>query len=278
MVTSTTGSRVVKYSHSIGYRGVVGLSFYQPVALARGKGGLIYVVNRGHESSPKVKRITVVTLDEDYVTQFSTGGADDGQMVWPTSIVLDKDENVYVSDESLQRISIFSKDGEFLSKWGKEGDGDGQLNRPSGLAFDSQDNLFIVDSSNNRVQKFTKDGNFLAKWGQSGSGEGEFNLPWGIDIDKEDNVYIADWRNNRVQKFAPDGQYLMTIGTPGKWTPRIPNHQEIYAAPDGEINRPTGVAVDKDGDIWGHRQPQRPGGRCSPPMEVSSSPSPAMPP
>ncbi len=248
MVTYTAGNHPVTYSHTIGKRGVPGFS--QMVDMARGKGDLIYVVNRAYEYRPEGKRVSIVTINEDYVSKFGSGGTGDGQMTWPTSIALDKDENVYVSDESLQRISIFSKDGEFLSKWGEAGHDDGQLNGPSGLAFDSQDNLFIVDSANNRVQKFSKDGNFLAKWGQFGSGEGEFNLPWGIDIDKEDNVYIADWRNNRVQKFAPDGQYLMTIGTPGKWTPRRPNHQEIYAAPDGELSRPVGVAVDKDGDVW----------------------------
>jgi len=248
MVTYTAGTRVVKYIKTIGRKGPPGYS--QIVAIARGKGDLIYVVSRAYEYHPIGKRVTIATINEDYISEFSTGGTSDGKMVWPTSIALDKDENVYISDEDLQRISIFSKDGEFLAKWGEAGEDDGQLNRPSGIAFDSQDNLFIVDSSNNRVQKFTREGNFLAKWGQFGSGEGEFNLPWGIDIDKEDNVYIADWRNNRVQKFAPDGQYLMTIGTPGTWTPRTPNHQEIYAAPDGELNRPAGVAVNSDGDIW----------------------------
>ena len=248
MVTTTTSKRVVKYVKTIGHRGKP--TGPQPVGMVRGKGDLIYVVSRAYEYSPGGKGVGVITLDEDYVNKFGTGGTEDGKFVWPTSIVLDKEENVYVSDEDLQRISIFSKDGEFLSKWGEAGDGDSQLNRPSGMAFDSQDNLFIVDSSNNRVQKFTKDGKYLAKWGQFGSGEGEFNLPWGIDIDKEDNVYVADWRNNRVQKFAPDGQYLMTIGTPGKWTPRRPNHQELYLAPDGELSRPADVAVDKDGDIW----------------------------
>ncbi len=248
MVTYTAGNRIVRYSHTIGRSGEPGFSAI--VAMARGKGDLIYAVNRAKEWWTAGKRVSIHTVDQNYVTRFGSGGTSDGKMVWPTSIALDKDENVYLADEDLQRISIFSKDGEFLAKWGEAGEGDGQINRPSGLAFDSQDNLFIVDSSNNRVQKFTKEGNFLAKWGQFGSGEGEFNLPWGIDIDKEDNVYVADWRNNRVQKFAPDGQYLMTIGTPGTWTPRTFNHQEIYAAPDGELNRPAGVAVDRDGDIW----------------------------
>ena len=248
MVTYTAGNRIVKYVKTIGKRAAPGFSQMADFALA--KEGWLYVINRAYEYLPRTKGVSIVTINEDYVSKFSTGGTGDGQMVWPTSIAIDKNENVYVSDENLQRISIFSKDGEFLSKWGEAGDGDGQIDRPSGLAFDSEDNLFIVDSANNRIQKFTKDGKFLAKWGQFGSGEGEFNLPWGIDIDKEDNVYIADWRNNRVQKFSPDGEYLMTIGTPGVWTPRPPNHQEINTAPDGELNRPAGVAVDKDGDIW----------------------------
>jgi len=220
------------------------------VDFALAKEDLVYVINRAYEYRPENKKISIITTNEDYVSKFSTGGTGDGQMVWPTSIAIDRSDNVYLSDEALHRVTVFNKDGEFLNKWGEAGDGDGQLNGPSGLAFDSEDNLFVVDSANNRIQKFTKEGEFLTKWGQFGSGEGEFNLPWGIAIDKEDNVYIADWRNNRVQKFSPDGEYLMTIGTPGVWTPRKPNHQEINTAPDGELNRPAGVAVDKDGDIW----------------------------
>ncbi len=248
MSTYTVADGVIKYSHTIGKRD--GPGSRQPVAVARDKGNLVYLLSRGYEGQHGTKRVTVYSIDGDYVNKFGTGGTEDGQFVWPTDIAFDREENLFVSDEDLQRISIFSKDGEFLSKWGEAGEGDGQLNRPSGIAFDSQDNLFIVDSANSRIQKFTKDGKYLAKWGQFGSGEGEFNLPWGIDIDKEDNVYVADWRNNRVQKFAPDGQYLMTIGTPGKWTPRPPNHQEIFPAPDGELSRPAGVAVNSDGDIW----------------------------
>ncbi len=237
------------YSHTIGrleIRG--GDGFSNPVAMARGEGDRMYVLSRGLETTVLTpnKRVTICTVGEEYISQFGkvmsaeeaiSSAPPDGSFMWPTSIALDKEGNVYVADEWLNRISIFTKDGEWIGKWGTPGDGDGEIHRPSGMAFDKDDNLYMVDSLNNRIQVFTKDGRFLStKWGESGSGDGEFNMPWGIDIDKNGDVYVADWRNDRIQKFTPDGQFLMTFGASGKG--------------DGEFNRPTSVAVDKDGIIY----------------------------
>jgi DNA-binding beta-propeller fold protein YncE len=225
------------YSHSIGRGEQTGQGFRYPVALVvNPRTGLMYVANRSYEYRIELKRITICTVDEDFIGQFSTGGFGDGQIFWPRGLTIDKEDNVYLSDEWLQRISIWNADGEYLGKWGTEGSGDGQINRPAGIAFDSQDNLFVVDGSNHRIQKFTKDGQFLGKWGSFGSGDGQFNYPWGIEIDANDNVYVADWRNDRIQKFSPEGELLMKLGSSG--------------SEDGQFNRPTGVAVDKDGDIY----------------------------
>ena len=234
-----------QYSHTIGRSELFGTGFLLPVAVARGEGDLMYVVSRSYEHYPEALRVTVCTVGEDLVSEFARGAPEtgphefppaDGSFVWPTSIVLDREWNVYVADEWLNRISIFTKDGDWIGKWGTPGDGDGEINRPSGLAFDQDDNLYMVDSLNNRIQKFTKDGKFLAKWGREGSGDGEFNMPWGIDVDTKGGVYVADWRNDRIQKFTPDGRMLMEIGSSGTG--------------DGEFNRPTSVAVDKQGIIY----------------------------
>jgi sugar lactone lactonase YvrE len=111
-----------------------------------------------------------------------------------------------------------------------------------------------VDSRNNRVQKFSLDGKFLGKFGTAGSDDGEFNLPWGICLDKDGNIFVADWRNDRVQSFTNDGKWLATFGRPGTGGDcSIARDQGgiVYVdVPVGQFNRPTGVCVDDDGDIY----------------------------
>ena len=244
-MTTRTLTPSFQYSHTIGRLEYSGPGFRNPVAMARGAGDIMYVVNRSLEYRPDGKRVTMCSVDEEYIGEFARGvttageaevSVADGSLIWPTSIALDSESNVYVADEWLNRISVFDKDGEWLGKWGTQGKNDGEIDRPSGLAFDRDDNLLLVDSVNNRIQKFSKDGKFLAKWGSEGSGDGQFRLPWGIAIDAEDDFYIADWRNDRIQKFSPDGRFLMKLGSSG--------------CGDGQLNRPTGVAVDQEGLIY----------------------------
>ena len=229
-------TRSFHYSHTIGRLEAHGPGFRHPMDLAIADGDLLYVVSRSRLGRVDGVRVTMCTLGEDYLGEFSSFGEGDGEMFWPVSIDLDSDGNVYVADQWLNRISIFDKVGQFLDKWGMAGDGDGQLIQPSGITFDGEDNLYVVDSQNNRVQKFTKDGRFLLKWGEAGSGPGQFNLPWGIDVDHNGDVYVADWRNDRIQKFTREGEFRAEFGSSGSDV--------------GEFNRPSGVAVDRDGDIY----------------------------
>jgi len=244
MLTTTAAGRVFDHSYCIGMYSMSGLGFWDPVDFALGANGVLYVINRGGEELGQ--RISKCTVDHKFLSQFGGFGSGDGQFVWPTSIDLDRDENLYVADEQLQRISIFDKEGKFLAKWGKPGSGEGELRGPSGLAFDREDNLYMVDSLNSRVQKFTKDGKFLGTWGRHGDGDGEFNMPWGICLDSQGDVYVADWKNSRIQKFSAAGAFLATFGG--------------AEAGVGEIRRPTGVAVDADGDVyvtdWSHHRLQ----------------------
>ena len=111
-----------------------------------------------------------------------------------------------------------------------------------------------MDSRNNRVQKFGLDGKFLGKFGSAGSADGQFNLPWGICLDNDDNIFVADWRNDRVQSFTSDGKWLASFGTPGTggdcYNARVKGGITYSHAPVGQFNRPTGVCVDQDGDIY----------------------------
>ncbi len=244
-MTTQTLSVTLQYDKTIGRAEFSGPGFRNPVALALAEDETMYVLNRSYDYRPDGKRITICTIDEDYVGEFARGVTTqgdgeptdmDGAIIWPTAIAINSEGTVYVADEAINRISVYSSEGEFLRKWERSGSGDGEWDKPSGLAFDSNDNLYMVDSGNNRVLKLTKDGDFIAKWGSEGSGDGELNMPWGITVDKHDNVYIADWRNDRIQKFDSGGRFLLAFGSTGSG--------------EGQLNRPTDVAVDPDGDIY----------------------------
>ena len=238
-----------RYTHTIGRGEEAGPGFKNPVSVARGADDVLYVVSRAYDYRADSKRITVCTVgEEEYIGEIGNGGrlggdlmdsgenASDGSLVWPTSIALDSDENLYVTDEWLNRVAIFSKDGDWLGSWGVVGEGDGEFSQPSGIHLDADDNVFLVDTGNNRVQKYTKDGKYISSFGSFGTGDGELNMPWGIDLDADGNIYVADWRNDRIQKFDSAGNFLMKFGTTGSG--------------EGELKRPTDVAVDGDGIIY----------------------------
>ncbi len=228
--------RAFSYSHSIGRNEFAGTGFRNPVDMALGDDDVAYVLNRAYENRPDGVRISVVTLKEEYISEFGSYGEGDGQFIWPTSITLDAQGNVYVADEWLNRISVFNGEGEFQRSWGKAGSGDGELDRPAGLAISKDGTVFLTDSRNHRVQKFTLEGKYLGQFGSFGSGPGQLNMPWGIGLDDEGNVYVADWRNDRIQQFTADGTWQASFGQSGTNI--------------GQFNRPSSVCVDADGDIY----------------------------
>ena len=82
-------------------------------------------------------------------------------------------------------------------------------------------------------------------------------MPWGITIDDQGNVYIADWNNNRIQKFTADGKHLLTFGSgkpagvaPDGGTPYSHQFDAHIAVNPKDLNHPTGVAVDAEGDVY----------------------------
>jgi DNA-binding beta-propeller fold protein YncE len=243
----TTTAFRLKYADNVGFcADMGGRGFMMPTAMVIRDDGLIFVVSRSNTTARNIIGIQKVTRNHDYFGQIGTYGNKPGQMIWPTSLALDSEDNLYLADEFLHRITIFDRDGNLVSTWGKKGSAEGEIDSPSGILFNHDDNLVMVDHRNNRIQKFTRDGRFISAFGSAGDGDGQFNLPWGIAQDKQGNLYVADWRNDRIQKFTKDGEFLAKFGTSGDG--------------DGQFNRPSGVGVDSEGNIyvadWGNQRVQ----------------------
>lgn len=238
----------LKYSHSVGNLALTGRGFSNPYDITVVNGRILYVINRSNptQAPQGAVRVTICTVDEEYIGTMGGFGEDDGGFVWPTAITSDSEGNIYVADEHRHDVQVFNRDHKFVRKWGTYGSGPDEMDRPSGLATDSKDNIFVVDHMNNRIQKRRPDGEVVLTWGSFGDGPGEFNLPWGICTDKDDNVYVADWRNDRIQKFTNNGEYISTIGHSGSGV--------------GQLSRPANVGVDKDGNVyvadWGNERVQ----------------------
>jgi DNA-binding beta-propeller fold protein YncE len=235
------------YLKTVGVKGVID----DPLDIAFGGDGRVYVLGSGPVRVTNLDHEDMGTIGErayspDYGSNGDVIAVEEGELFMPVQLVLDGEENLYISDEACHTISIFSKDGKFLSRWGEYGTGDGQLKRPSGIAFDADENLFVVDTMNHRIQKFTKEGRYLSSWGSFGTGEGEFNMPWGIAVDDDGDVYVSDWRSDRIQKFSPEGEFIFQFGETGSGK--------------GQFVRPAGIAVDHDFDIyvcdWGNNRIQ----------------------
>lgn len=243
----TTTAFKLKYVSNVGFcADQGGRGFMMPTAMTIRGDGRIFVVSRSNTTALNIIGIQMVTTNHDFFGQIGDYGSKPGQMIWPTALALDSEDNLYLADEFLQRITIYDKDGDLVSTWGTEGSAEGEFDGPSGLLFDQEDNLIVVDHKNHRIQKFTKDGKFLSTWGSFGDGDGQFNLPWGISQDGNGNLYVADWRNDRIQKFTSDGEFLAKYGTSGDG--------------DGQLHRPSGVGVDSEGNIyiadWGNQRVQ----------------------
>ena len=239
-LNTIVGGRAWLYSHNIGRNAQAGMGFSNPVGVAVANDGVLYVANRSGEQNPS-SRISKVTLDQEFITEFGRtgpayGGGGREHFTWLTGVALDSEENVYTSDEWKSQITVFDKEGNLLSVWGEKGNGAGQLDGPAGIALDADETLWIVDCNNGRVQHFTKDGQHLGSFGEPGEAEGQFNMPYGITLDAAGNIYVADWGNHRVQKFSPDGTFLLTFG-----------HGGVGA---GSLNHPSGVCVDNEGDVY----------------------------
>ena len=245
-----TTTAAIRYSHTVGSLSNQGRGFQNPVDVALDSEGVMYVLNRAGPELPirlPYKRVSMCTVDEEFLGEFGSGGTANGEFWWPSSLAFDSRDRLYVTDEALNRVTVFSTTGEVLDVWGEAGVGPGQLAHPSYIACDSDDTLLIADSGNHRIQKFTTEGTFVESWGTFGYGESHFNAPWGIALDAEGSVYVSDWGNDRIQKLTPQGEFIEQWPRPGAAQPEA-----------DRIKNPAGLCVDASGTIyvadWGNER------------------------
>jgi DNA-binding beta-propeller fold protein YncE len=124
-----------------------------------------------------------------------------GTFSLPSSVAVDKDGNVYVTDTLNNRVEIFDADGKFISMFGKNGDGPADFTRPKGIAVDCDGNIWVIDTYQDKVKIFNQQGRLLAYVGDHGDYPGQFKAAFGIAIDKNNRVITSEQWPGRLQIF-----------------------------------------------------------------------------
>ena len=94
----------------------------------------------------------VFTAEGKFLRKFGKYGSGGGELNLPSSVSIDSDDIVYVTESSNHRVSMFTSEGQFLRSFGTKGGGPGQFNEPRGIAVDKDGLVYVSDYNNNRIQ------------------------------------------------------------------------------------------------------------------------------
>jgi len=211
-------------------------------------------------ASASTASTTVTATALSALTYTSTGPG--GGLNHPQGVSADNGA-VYVSDTGAGVVATIAN-GETHAVTGspvgngEAGDG-GQASaatvaRPTGTAEDAQGDLFIADTEDNVIREVTPDGviHRVAGTGTEGSHlasgsatSSELNQPQAVAVTPNGDLLIADTGNNRVLVVTPSGKIAVLAGdgTPGYLGDNGP-------AAGAELNQPSGVAVDGQGNVY----------------------------
>ncbi len=161
----------------------------------------------------------------DTIPSTRTGSIAAG-LVAPTSVALDADGNIYVSESSRNRLLVYSSSGQYLKKLER-------LAKPAGVAVDGSGRIYVCNAGSRSVSVYNSGLLLLRKLG---AGNGEFQLPVAVAIGNAGNIHVADAKGDKVKVYRPDGTLRFAFGTHGN--------------DDGNFNFPTSIAIDAaTGDV-----------------------------
>ena len=220
----------------------------------------------------------------------------------PSSVVVDTNGDVLISDQANFRIRMLDPTQTIYTVAGTGTPGAGgdggpataaQLNGPLGqaaapasrIAIDARNRIYVADTSNNKIRLINEVGEIstivgTGTAGYSGDGgqavDAELNTPSDVAITPNGTLYIADTYNSVVRVVKPDG----TIDTfAGNGTPGFSG--DAGPAKSAELNRPYGVEVAPNGDVYiadtyNQRIRQVSGVSQTPPPTPAPSPTPVI--
>jgi len=155
--------------------------------------GDIYVTD-GYGNS----RVHRFDSEGKHILSWGAPGLDPGEFAIPHNVVIDNEENVYVTDRENLRLQVFDNKGNLKAIWQN-------IHRPQALCMDRNGILYIGEhrmgpelidcpTVGHRVNVYNKKGERLERMGDPMIGDGptQFIAPHGMDVDSQGNLYVGE--------------------------------------------------------------------------------------
>jgi poly(3-hydroxybutyrate) depolymerase/sugar lactone lactonase YvrE len=152
----------------------------------------------------------------------------------PQSIAVGVGGDLFIADTANNRIRKVGHDGTIATVPA------GSFNSPFGIVVDREGSLFVADTYGRRVQKVAADGTISTVVDRSALG-----LPSAVAVDSQGNLFIADSDGHRILRVSPDGSITPIAGTGAAGF-----SGDGAAATAAQLNTPSGLAVDREGNLF----------------------------
>jgi len=213
----------------------------------------------------RAEGLVVTTLAGTAGTTGTTDGSGAGALFnGPSGVATDGSGNVFVADthnHTIRKVTAAGVVTTFAGTAGTSGSKDGtgitaQFNFPEGVAVavDASGNLlvYVADTQNNTIRKITSNGTVSTLAGSAGTSGGKdgtgaqasFSGPSSVAVDANGNVFVADTFNNTIRMVTSAGVVTTLAGTAGS------SGSTDATGSAARFNAPSGVAVDKNGNVY----------------------------